>query len=239
MRIVVVSAHPDDFIYGTGGTLMTHHADDRHLIVLAPIQRGPMTEVADELGLTLHVLDGTYKHIDQSTDRLLGATTDLLTQLMPDYLLAPCVEGDWSPDHTAAGSIAARAFVDSGTYGQWNGRLLRYPIPATTTRFTPNTWVRLDDNMLETKLRLATVMVRGAEDIWPHEVVRWEIDSGHRFAHQVGWPAAHVEAYDALYAVPFDRLPPRDASTAHLVERHQEVMASMIEGIDPSASDPG
>ena len=235
MKIVVITAHPDDFIYGTAGTLMTHDHDERHLIVLAPIQRGPMTEVADALGLLLHPLDGTYKQIDRTAPALLDETVRLLGAIMPDYVLAPCADGDWSPDHTAAGAIGARAFVDSGAYGQWNARLLRYPIPASTTQFNPNVWVQLDAALLARKLELATVMVRGAEDIWPHEVVRWEIGTGHRFAQEVGWPAVHVEAFDALYRVPFDRLPPRDTSTSHLADRHREVITGMIAGVDPSA----
>jgi hypothetical protein len=235
MKIVVISAHPDDFLYGTAGTLMTHRDDERHVIVLAPIQRGPMIEVAEALGVVLHPLDGQYKHIDKTVGALLDATTASLSEIMPDYVLAPCASGDWSPDHTAAGAIAARAFVDSGTFGQWNGRLLRYPIPASTTRFNPNVWVKLAPSLLEEKIRLATIMVRGAEDIWPHEVVRWEVGTGHRFAQEVGWPAAHVEAFDALYMVPFDRLPPRDDSTSHLVDRYRDVVAR----IQSERPDPG
>ena len=149
-------------------------------------------------------------------------------------MFAPPQSGDWSPDHTSAAQIAFESFLDSGSLGQWNARFLRYPIPATTTSFQANVWVELPQAMIETKMELAATMTRGAEDIWPRDVVEWEIQSQHRFAHEVGWPATHVEGFDALYPIPFRRLPPRDDSLAHLQEEHLRKMSLLRGGADLS-----
>ena len=239
MRIVVVSAHPDDFIYGTGGTLITHHTDDRHLIVLAPIQRGPMTEVAEELGLTLHVLDGTYKHIDQSSIASLARRQICWVSSCPTTC-SPRASKGWSPDHTAAdrsplGPSSTVARTASGTGGCCGIPSLP---PRRASRRIRGSGRR--PRPARPKLRLATVMVRGAENVWPARGrFAGRSNSGHQFAHQVGWPAAHVEAFDALYAVPFDRLPPPDASTAHLVDHASGGRGVDDRGHRPEYVEPG
>ena len=179
-----MTAHPDDYTYGVAGTLMAHADDERHVVVLAPIQEGAAREVASRLGVELHLLDGEYKKIAANAASLKEQLTALLAANRPDYVFAPPQVGDWSPDHTCAAQIAFESFLDSGSLGQWNARFLRYPIPATTTSFTANVWVELPQSMIETKMELAATMTRGAEDIWPRDVVEWEIQSQHRFAHR-------------------------------------------------------
>ena len=229
-----MTAHPDDYTYGVAGTLMAHADDERHVVVLAPIQEGAAREVASRLGVELHLLDGEYKKIAASAASLKEQLTALLAANRPDYVFAPPQVGDWSPDHTCAAQIAFESFLDSGSLGQWNARFLRYPIPATTTSFTANVWVELPQSMIETKMELAATMTRGAEDIWPRDVVEWEIQSQHRFATEVGWPATHVEGFDALYPIPVRQLPPRDDSLEHLQEEHLRKMALLRGGADLS-----
>ena len=236
VRIVVVTAHPDDYTYGVAGTLLAHAEDERHVVVLAPIQHDAAREVARRLGVELHLLDGTYKKIAQSAESLKDQLTAFLAANRPDYVFGPPIVGDWSPDHTLTGQLAFEAYLDSGSYGQWNARFLRYPIPATTTRFDPNVWIELPKSTIDVKMELAATMTRGAEDIWPRDVVEWEIHSQHRFAHEVGWPAEHVEGFDAVYPIPFRNLPPRDASLQHLQEEHLRKVALLQSGGDLSSS---
>jgi LmbE family N-acetylglucosaminyl deacetylase len=237
MRIVVVTAHPDDYTYGVAGTHMAHSDDDRHVVVLAPIQQDAAREVARRLGVELHLLDGEYKKLAASAASLQEQLTSFLADRRPDYVFAPPFTGDWSPDHTSAAQIAFQSFLDSGSLGQWNARFLRYPIPATTTSFQANTWVDLPPSLIELKMELAATMTRGAEDIWPRDVVEWEIQSQHRFAHEVGWPATHVEGFDALYPIPLRRLPPRDDSMEHLQAEHLRKMSLLRSGADLSRSE--
>jgi LmbE family N-acetylglucosaminyl deacetylase len=150
VRIVVVTAHPDDYTYGVAGTLLAHADDDRHVVVLAPIQQDAAREVARTLGVELHLLDGEYKKIAANAASLKEQLTSFLATERPDYVFAPPLSGDWSPDHTSAAQIAFESFLDSGSLGQWNARFLRYPIPATTTSFRANVWVELPRAMIET-----------------------------------------------------------------------------------------
>ena len=39
MEILVVTPHTDDFIYGVGGTLITHADDDIHIVAVSSIQQ--------------------------------------------------------------------------------------------------------------------------------------------------------------------------------------------------------
>ena len=236
MRLLVVSAHSDDYIYGTVGALMTHREDERRLIVLAPSQAEATRVVVAELGIEATLLDAPYRNISQSRDELLPRLTELISDFRPDYVLAPTIAGDWSPDHQLTGQLALEACIAGGVFGSWNARFLRYPIPATTTRFEPNFWLEVDPSLLELKGRLARRMTAGAEDIWPAGVVDWEIKSGHRFAHEVGWPTTHVEGFDALYAVPFQRFPPRDDSLESLAETHRAKFRQLMAGDDLSAN---
>ena len=50
-------------------------------------------------------------------------------------------------------------------------------------------------------------MTRGLEDEWPHDLVEWEVGQGNRYSLDIGWPSRHAEAFDAVFAVPFRRLP--------------------------------
>lgn len=235
MHILTVTAHFDDLLYGLSGTLMTHDDCKRTVVVVAPIQQAAAAEAAAALGVELIELDGVYQRIDADRLRLRDALSAVMAEDLPDYVFAPVEHGDWSPDHTVTGEIARWAYLDSGAMGQRNGRLLRFPIPATTTSFHPNTYIELPPDVHERKRRLAMLMVRGAEDIWPAEVVDWEISSQVRFAHEAGWPYQHVEAFDALYPLTRTRLPERDTRTEHLDESHVAKRALLRSGVDLSS----
>src|SRR5262245_1820060 len=175
MKIMVISAHTDDLIYGVAGTLLVHADDEKRLVVLCPIQETGAQEVAHALDAELHFLDGQYRAIAKDSERLRTQLTDALRSWMPDYVFAPPAEGDWSPDHSTAGRLALEAAIESGVFGQWRGRFLRFPIPATTRNFTPNIWISLPHDLLARKIELGEVMTRGAEGLWPRDVVEWEV----------------------------------------------------------------
>ena len=46
MRLVVVTPHTDDFIYGLGGTLFTHADDDIHIVAVSSVQQSAARDVA-------------------------------------------------------------------------------------------------------------------------------------------------------------------------------------------------
>ncbi len=78
MKLVVITPHPDDYTYGVAGTLLTHAAEERHVIVVAPIQLEATREVARRLGVELHLLDATFHKIAASETNVLKQLTELL-----------------------------------------------------------------------------------------------------------------------------------------------------------------
>ena len=65
-------------------------------------------------------------------------------------------------------------------------------------------------------------MTRGLEDEWPRNLVEWEVGQGLRYSLGIGWPSEHAEAFDALFAVPFQRLPPpEDLPGDVTADRHE------------------
>jgi len=230
MKIMVITPHTDDMVYGTAGTLLTHSEDEKHIIAITSIQRSAAEEVAAALGSSIQFLDAGYKQIGCEVDRLRPRLLEIIVAMMPDYILAPPASGDWSPDHVATGRLALEAAAESGILGNWGARFLRYPIPATTLEFQANLWIDLPVELIERKIELAAIMTRGAEDIWPHEVVEWEMDTQIRFAHELGWPSKHAEGFDALFKVPFKRLPPRNQSLAHLHKTHRDIVRTLQQG---------
>jgi LmbE family N-acetylglucosaminyl deacetylase len=234
MKIMVIAAHTDDFIYGLAGTLLTHQEDEKRLLVLSPIQETGAREVAKELGAEIQFLDGQYRALAKDSDRLRTQITEALRAWMPDYVFAPPSQGDWSPDHSTAGRLALEAAVESGVFGQWRGHFLRYPIPSSTQGFSPNIWISLPHELLERKIDLGAVMTRGAEGLWPREVVEWEVNTQMRFAQQSGWPVRHVEAFDALHAIPLKRLPPREPAAPGALEASMRLVKDFRAGNDYS-----
>jgi hypothetical protein len=234
MKILVVCAHADDIVHSVAGTLMSHPDDELSILSIVPYLQRSAEEVAAALGASIHFLDGPYHEIDRHTVRLTDAATEYMKQLLPDYVFAPPTEGDWSSDHTTTGEISIAAASNSGTFGASSPRILRYPVPGSTTRFSPNVWIALQAGLIARKTELAALMTRGTEDVWTRGLVDWEIAYGARFANQLGWPITHAEAFDALYPVPFPHLPPPDGATAHLDTAHREMMAELRSGMDLS-----
>ena len=77
-------------------------------------------------------------------------------------------------------------------------------------------------------------MTRGLEDEWPKDLVEWEVNLGLRYALDIGWPSRHAEAFDAVFAVPFHRLPPREDLPGE-PERMGGKVDALVRGIDLSA----
>jgi hypothetical protein len=83
------------------------------------------------------------------------------------------------------------------------------------------------------KVELAAIMTRGLEDEWPKDLVEWEVGQGMRYALDLGWPAKHAEAFDALFAVPHKRLPPPEDLPGE-VGRTAPKVDALTQGIDLS-----
>ena len=77
-------------------------------------------------------------------------------------------------------------------------------------------------------------MTRGLEDKSPKDLVEWEVNLGLRYALDIGWPSRHAEAFDAVFAVPFHRLPPREDLPGE-PERMGGKVDALVEGVDLSA----
>jgi LmbE family N-acetylglucosaminyl deacetylase len=207
MQILVVTPHTDDFIYGLGGTLLTHADDDIHIVAVSSIQQSAARDVAAAFGATIEFLDAPYHRISDDARRIKEALADILRARRPNYVFGPPASGDWTADHTTVG----RALLDAADLAHtfaYKSRILRFPIASTTLEFRPNVWIDLPTSVIAKKVELAAVMTRGLEDEWPRDLVEWEVGQGLRYALDVGWPTRHAEAFDAVFAVPFKRLPP-------------------------------
>ena len=233
MQILVVTPHTDDFIYGLGGTLITHADDDIHIVAVSSIQQSAARDVAAAFGATIEFLDAPSHRISDDAKRVKEALADILKARRPNYVFGPPSSGDWTADHTTVG----RALLDAADLAHtfaYKSRILRFPIASTTLEFHPNVWIDLPVSVVEKKVELAAIMTRGLEDEWPKELVEWEVNQGLRYALDLGWPTRHAEAFDAVFAVPFKRLPlPEDLPGEP--ERIGGKVDALVAGTDLSA----
>lgn len=236
MEILVVTPHTDDFIYGLGGTLITHADDDIHIVAVSSIQQTAARDVAAALGATIEFLDAPYHRISDHAQRVKESLADILRDRRPTYVFGPPAAGDWTADHTTTGRALLDAVDLAGTFAH-RSRVLRYPIASTTLEFRPNLWIDLPVEVVARKVELAAVMTRGLEDEWPRDLVEWEVGQGLRYALDIGWPSRHAEAFDAVFAVPFRRLPPREDLPGE-PERLGGKVEALVRGVDLSAGPP-
>jgi len=170
-----------------------------------------------------------------SSTRRKESLADILRERRPAYVFGPPASGDWTADHTTTGRALLDAVDLAGTFGH-KSRVLRYPIASTTLDFKPNVWIDLPTDVVAKKVELAAVMTRGLEDEWPKDLVEWEVGQGLRYALDIGWPSRHAEAFDAVFAVPFKRLPPQ-ADLPGEPERIGGKVDALVRGVDLSAGD--
>ena len=233
MDILVVTPHTDDFIYGLGGTLLTHADDDIHIVAVSSIQQTAARDVAAAFGATIEFLDAPYHRISDHAQRVKESLADILRERRPTYVFGPPATGDWTADHTTTGRALLDAVDLAGTFAT-RSRVLRYPIASTTLEFRPNVWIDLPIDVVKRKVELAAVMTRGLEDEWPRDLVEWEVGQGLRYALDIGWPSRHAEAFDAVFAVPFRRLPPAEDLPGEPPRTGGKVDA-LVRGVDLSA----
>ncbi len=233
MNILVVTPHTDDFIYGLGGTLLTHAEDDIHIVAVSSIQQTAARDVAAAFGATIEFLDAPYHRISDHAQRVKEALAEILRVRRPTYVFGPPASGDWTADHTTTGRALLDAVDLAGTFAT-RSRVLRFPIASTTLEFRPNVWIDLPTDVVAKKVELAAVMTRGLEDEWPRDLVEWEVGQGLRYALDIGWPSRHAEAFDAVFAVPFRRLPPPEDLPGDPVRLGGKVDA-LVRGVDLSA----
>ncbi|HEV8489868.1 MAG TPA: PIG-L family deacetylase [Candidatus Limnocylindrales bacterium] len=237
MDILVVTPHTDDFIYGLGGTLLTHADDDIHIVAVSSVQQAAARDVAAAFGATIEFLDAPYHRISDHAQRVKEALAEVLRSRRPTYVFGPPAGGDWTADHTTVG----RALLDAADLAHtfaYRSRILRFPIASTTLEFRPNVWIDLPVSVVEKKVELARIMTRGLEDEWPRELVEWEVGQGLRYALDLGWPTRHAEAFDAVFAIPFKRLPPPEDLPGE-PERVGGRVDALVEGVDLSARSTG
>ena len=232
MEIVVITPHTDDFIYSLSGTLMQHPDDDIHIVAVCSVQQTAARDVAAALGATIEFLDAPYHRISEDVLRVKQAIVDILRERRPTYVFGPPAHGDWTADHTSVGQALLDA-VDLAGLFQYPSRVLRFPVAATTLDFRPNVWVDLPTSVVPRKIELAAMMTRGLEDEWPQNLVEWEVGQGLRYSLGIGWPSEHAEAFDALFAVPFKRLPPPQDLPGDMARTAPKVDA-LTRGIDLS-----
>lgn len=235
MQILVVTPHTDDFIYGLGGTLLTHADDDIHIVAVCSIQQTAARDVAAAFGATIEFLDAPYHRISDHTVRVKEALAAILRERRPTYVFGPPATGDWTADHTTTGRALLDAVDLAGTFA-YKSRVLRFPIASTTLEFHPNVWIDLPTSVVAKKIELAAIMTRGLEDEWPRDLVEWEVGQGMRYALDIGWPSRHAEAFDAVFAVPFRRLPPAEDLPGE-PERIGGKVDALVSGVDLSAGD--
>ena len=108
MQILVVTPHTDDFIYGLGGTLLTHADDDIHIVAVSSIQQTAARDVAAAFGATIEFLDAPYHRISDHAVRVKEALAEILRARRPTYVFGPPATGDWTADHTTTGRGPAR-----------------------------------------------------------------------------------------------------------------------------------
>jgi LmbE family N-acetylglucosaminyl deacetylase len=233
VEILVVTPHTDDFIYGVSGTLITHADDDIHIVAVSSIQQSAARDVAAALGATIEFLDAPYHRISDHAQRVKDALAGILRERRPAYVFGPPATGDWTSDHSTVGRALLDATDLAGTFA-YKSRVLRFPIASTTLDFHPNVWIDLPVEIVQRKIELAAVMTRGLEDEWPRDLVEWEVNLGLRYALDIGWPSRHAEAFDAVFAVPFHRLPPRDELPGE-PERMGGKVDALVQGVDLSA----
>jgi LmbE family N-acetylglucosaminyl deacetylase len=233
VQIVVVTPHTDDFIYSLSGTLMQHAGDEVHIVAVCSVQQTAARDVAEALGASIEFLDAPYHRISEDAVRVKRALVNVIRDRRPTYLFGPPAHGDWTADHTTVGQAMLDAADLAGLF-QYPSRLLRFPVAATTLEFRPNVWVDLPTSVVARKTELAAMMTRGLEDEWPRNLVEWEIGQGLRYSLGIGWPSEHAEAFDALFAVPFKRLPPPEDLPGELSRTAPKVDA-LTQGIDLSA----
>jgi LmbE family N-acetylglucosaminyl deacetylase len=234
VNILVVTPHTDDFIYGLGGTLLTHADDDIHIVAVSSIQQTAARDVAAAFGATIEFLDAPYHRISDHAQRVKESLAEILRARRPTYVFGPPASGDWTADHTTTGRALLDAVDLAGTFAT-RSRVLRFPIASTTLDFRPNVWIDLPTDVVAKKVELAAVMTRGLEDEWPRDLVEWEVGQGLRYALDIGWPSRHAEAFDAVFAVPFRRLPPPEDLPGDPVRVGGKVDA-LVRGVDLSAS---
>jgi len=235
--ILVITPHTDDFIYGLGGTLITHADDDIHIVAVSSIQQTAARDVAAAFGATIEFLDAPYHRISDDALRVKESLADILRERRPTYVFGPPATGDWTADHTTVGRAMLDAVDLAGTFA-FRSRVLRYPIASTTLDFKPNVWIDLPTSVVARKTELAAIMTRGLEDEWPRDLVEWEVNLGLRYALDIGWPSRHAEGFDAVFAVPFRRLPPPEDLPGE-PERMGGKVDALVRGVDLSAGAGG
>lgn len=223
MKLMGITPHPDDVMYGAGGVFLTHRDDEKLIVSLTNIFHDPALEVAQDLGARIEFLGLEYNRIDRDGESIRERLTAMMLEFRPDYIFAPTL-GDYKPDHYATGNLALAALIDSGIFGQHGTKLLRYPIPGSTTHFSPDLYVDIS-GVYPQKIEMGKKLIRGLNHLWEDEVVVWEVLSrAMTYGSDAGFNTGYAEAFECIQKVALPRLPPRNRSREHLQARHADVL---------------
>ena len=193
MEILVVTPHTDDFIYGVGGTLITHADDDIHIVAVSSIQQSAARDVAAAFGATIEFLDAPYHRISDHAQRVKDALAGILRERRPP------TSSD-RPRPATGPPTTRRSAGSSSTPPTWRARSPTRAAscasrsPRRRSNSIPTSGSTCRSRIAQRKIELAAVMTRGLEDEWPKDLVEWEVDLGLRYALDIGWPSRHAEA---------------------------------------------
>jgi len=160
-RVLALSAHTDDAEFGCGGTLhvaQIYRAKVKAIAFCNAWQNLPQGFGFDsrtlvdecyaafsELGISdVAVIDAfTVRRFTEKRQEILDMMVELKNKFAPDVVFVPCAR-DIHQDHRVIHDEAMRAFRHSSVFG--------YEVPGNTTEFAPTMFVRLSDDVLDTKV---------------------------------------------------------------------------------------
>ena len=147
-KVLVVAAHPDDDIFGVGGTIIELKKRNANIDVIYLIGKknngdmlpikGDQLRVCEKLGVTSHFLDYPNGGIPFTDERLINAIRELIGLIRPDLLFIPFLLDDHD-DHRAANHVLYNAIKDLDlTLEVWSYELSGCLIPNVVINITEN-----------------------------------------------------------------------------------------------------
>ena len=145
-RVLVVAAHPDDDIFGAGGTMIELRKRNSNVDVIyligqtntgdsLPIKADQL-KICKELGVTPHFLDCREGRIPFNEEQLIKSLRKLVGKTKPDLLFIPFLLDDHD-DHRAANHIFFNVLKDMDlTLEVWSYELSGVLVPNVVINIT-------------------------------------------------------------------------------------------------------